>query len=47
MKPDVNDIVALVGLSLLGIGLFFLHPAAGFIVPGSILILAALWRVSK
>ena len=47
MTPDINDIIGGLGLTLLGIGLYHLHPAAGFITPGAILCLMAIWRASR
>jgi len=47
MKPDLNDLVALVGLLLLGAGLWLISPALALMVVGGLLVLLALIRAVR
>lgn len=43
MKPDVWDVVTLLGLGSLGYGLYRVHPPLAFIVVGALVMLFGVW----
>jgi hypothetical protein len=43
-RPDARDVLALIGLALLGYGLWLVYPPAAFIVPGAALFGIAVFR---
>jgi len=43
MKPDIRDFLFLVGLGLLGYGLWLYVPWLGYAVPGAILVCFSLF----
>lgn len=43
--PDVRDLAAAAGLTLLGVGFWLIYPPAAFIVPGALMVAIAVFGV--